>query len=38
MFVRKPPYPVPTPNNTYDLIVANYDYWDHNRHFEEKYW
>ena len=38
MFVRKPPYPVPTPNNTYDLIVANYPNWDHNRHFETPYW
>ncbi|MFQ8431925.1 hypothetical protein [Amaricoccus sp. W119] len=37
MFVRKPPYPVPTPKNTYDLIVANYPDWDHNRHIDEPY-
>lgn len=38
MFVRKPPYPVPTPDNTFDLIVANYPNWDHDRHFDAPYW
>jgi hypothetical protein len=38
MFVRKPPYPAPTPDNTFDLILANYPDWDHTRHFETPYW
>jgi hypothetical protein len=37
MFVREPPYPAPTPDNTFDLILANYPDWDHNRHFETAY-
>jgi hypothetical protein len=38
MFVRRPPYPAPTPDNTFDRILASYPNWDHNRHFEEAYW
>ncbi|WP_181164611.1 exo-alpha-sialidase [Amaricoccus solimangrovi] len=37
MFARKPPYPAPTPDNTYDLILANYPDWDHNRHLDTPY-
>ena len=38
MFARRPPYAAPTPDNTFDLILAAYPNWDHNRHFEKAYW
>lgn len=37
MYVRKPPYAVPTADNTYDLLRAAYPYWNYALHHETSY-